>query len=362
MANAVLDAAAQRSAQQASSANPEVRRVPGRPFPGEFALIREVFAPLAAGEKGRVRSPRRRGADRARAWLPAGGQRRHAGRGCPFPRRRSRIPGRAEASARQPVGPRRDGRAAARLPARPRHPGSRSISTGCATSRAGSRRTRSGSPSRWRVATPPRRPALPVSRLPRSARSNPAGRCCARTRPPGEHVYVSGTIGDAALGLRLLQGADMGLARHARDAAIARYRLPEPRLRLGMAVPASAAVDVSDGLIADLGHICLASGLGARIEAGRVPVSGRGAVGARPGRGRDRRSADRRRRLRAGLHRAGGSRQRRPRSRGACPRPRHPDRHHDRRGGGVGARPRRARGWRSASPATRISSACPFCG
>ena len=91
---------------------------------------------------------------------------------------------------------------------------------------------------------------------------------------PGEHVYVSGTIGDAALGLRLLQGADLGLAGDARDAAIARYRVPEPRLRLGMAVPASAAVDVSDGLVADLGHICAASGLGARIEAGRVPVSG----------------------------------------------------------------------------------------
>ena len=98
----------------------------------------------------------------------------------------------------------------------------------------------------------------------------------------GEHVYVSGTIGDAALGLRLLRGADMGLAGQARDAAIARYRVPEPRLRLGMAVPASAAVDVSDGLVADLGHICLASGLGARIEAGRVPVSGpaRAALGS----------------------------------------------------------------------------------
>ena len=90
----------------------------------------------------------------------------------------------------------------------------------------------------------------------------------------GEHVYVSGTIGDAALGLRVLRGEETGLAGHARDAAIARYRVPEPRLRLGMTVPASAAVDVSDGLVADLGHICRASGLGARIEAGRVPLSG----------------------------------------------------------------------------------------
>lgn len=102
----------------------------------------------------------------------------------------------------------------------------------------------------------------------------------------GEHVYVSGTIGDAVLGLRVLQGRDVGLAGRGRDAAVARYRLPEPRLGLGRALPASAAIDVSDGLIADIGHICAASGLGAIVEAGRVPFSGparaalsRGAVG-----------------------------------------------------------------------------------
>ena len=91
---------------------------------------------------------------------------------------------------------------------------------------------------------------------------------------PGDHVYVSGTVGDAALGLRVLRGEDTGLPEDASEAAVVRYRLPEPRLSLGMAVPASAAVDVSDGLVADLGHICAASGLGARIEAARVPLSG----------------------------------------------------------------------------------------
>ena len=92
----------------------------------------------------------------------------------------------------------------------------------------------------------------------------------------GEHVYVSGTIGDAALGLRVLKGEDIGLAGSDREAAIARYRVPEPRLGLGMALSgaAGAAVDVSDGLIADTGHICRASGLGARIELDRVPLSG----------------------------------------------------------------------------------------
>ena len=98
----------------------------------------------------------------------------------------------------------------------------------------------------------------------------------------GEHVYVSGTVGDAALGLRALRGEELDLPEGEREAAIARYRLPEPRLDLGMALPASAAVDVSDGLIADIGHICAASGLGARIEAGLVPLSGaaRSALGS----------------------------------------------------------------------------------
>lgn len=90
----------------------------------------------------------------------------------------------------------------------------------------------------------------------------------------GEHVYVSGTVGDAALGLRELRGEDLGLSEGGREAAIARYRVPEPRLGLGMALPASAAIDVSDGLIADIGHICAASGLGANVEAARVPLSG----------------------------------------------------------------------------------------
>ncbi len=98
----------------------------------------------------------------------------------------------------------------------------------------------------------------------------------------GEHLYVSGTVGDAALGLRILQGEDPGLAAGDRESAVARYRTPEPRLGLGAALAdcgASAAVDVSDGLVADAGHLCAASGVGARIEIGRVPLS-RGARAA----------------------------------------------------------------------------------
>ena len=85
----------------------------------------------------------------------------------------------------------------------------------------------------------------------------------------GDLLYVTGTIGDGALGLRALRGeladADGFLAR--------RYRLPQPRLALRLGGIASAALDVSDGLAQDVGHICRASGVGAEIEAARVPAS-----------------------------------------------------------------------------------------
>ncbi len=92
---------------------------------------------------------------------------------------------------------------------------------------------------------------------------------------PGDGVYASGTIGDAALGLQCLRGELSGLAGDARDGLVARYRLPEPRVELGLALRAvaTAAIDVSDGLAADLGHIAAASGVAITIEAGAVPLS-----------------------------------------------------------------------------------------
>lgn len=90
----------------------------------------------------------------------------------------------------------------------------------------------------------------------------------------GETVYVSGTIGDGTLGLMILDGRI-----EADDAAAAflveRYRLPEPRLGLGAALRgiAGGCADVSDGVVADLGHICSASGLGAEISIEKVPLS-----------------------------------------------------------------------------------------
>ncbi|HEX9809569.1 MAG TPA: thiamine-phosphate kinase [Alphaproteobacteria bacterium] len=103
----------------------------------------------------------------------------------------------------------------------------------------------------------------------------------------GDAVYVSGTIGDGTLGLMALRGELDSLQSDAREAVIMRYRLPQPRLSLGRALAgtASACIDVSDGLIADLGHLCECSRLGARIEAAAVPHSPavRAALDADPG-------------------------------------------------------------------------------
>lgn len=92
---------------------------------------------------------------------------------------------------------------------------------------------------------------------------------------PGERVYVSGSIGDAALGLRVLEGELPSVGAEEQAFLLDRYRLPRPRLGLGrrLCKLASAAADVSDGLVADLGHICTASGVAARIDAQRVPLS-----------------------------------------------------------------------------------------
>ena len=88
----------------------------------------------------------------------------------------------------------------------------------------------------------------------------------------GDEIWVSGSIGDGMLGLGVLQG------RFAADPAghlAGRYRLPRPRLGLGQGLVgiARAAMDVSDGLVQDLGHLCRAGGVAAEIEAGLVPLS-----------------------------------------------------------------------------------------
>ncbi len=91
----------------------------------------------------------------------------------------------------------------------------------------------------------------------------------------GDDLWVSGGIGDGALGLSVAQGGLRGLAAKHRAALLARYRLPQPRLALGQALVgiAHASMDVSDGLVADLGHICKTSRVGATIELDAVPFS-----------------------------------------------------------------------------------------
>lgn len=82
---------------------------------------------------------------------------------------------------------------------------------------------------------------------------------------PGERVFVTGPVGDGHFGLKAIRG-DLDAPRLAE-----RYWLPTPRF--GAAEGTTAAADISDGLIADLGHICRASGVGAVIDLEAVPLS-----------------------------------------------------------------------------------------
>lgn len=109
----------------------------------------------------------------------------------------------------------------------------------------------------------------------------PAGRMVRRgAARAGDRLYVSGTLGDSALGLalRLDPGLAASLQLELADAAelIGRYVRPRPRLALASALRAhaAAAMDLSDGLVKDLGRMAKASSTGATVALARVPVSG----------------------------------------------------------------------------------------
>ena len=91
----------------------------------------------------------------------------------------------------------------------------------------------------------------------------------------GDAVIVTGTIGDAALGLAILQGRATSPDAISRDALVSRYRVPQPRTALAPIVRAyaNAAMDVSDGLAGDLAKLCAASGVSAAINVAKVPLS-----------------------------------------------------------------------------------------
>jgi thiamine-monophosphate kinase len=108
----------------------------------------------------------------------------------------------------------------------------------------------------------------------------PEGQVPRRTgAAPGQRLYVSGTIGDAALGLRLRNDERLALRwdlrRADKERLLDRYLLPEPRLPLAslVATYAASSMDVSDGLVGDAAKLASASKVGLAIDASRIPFS-----------------------------------------------------------------------------------------
>ena len=104
----------------------------------------------------------------------------------------------------------------------------------------------------------------------------PTGQALRRSgAKPGDQIWVSGTIGDGCLGLVVVNGDGLGLSTADQDYLKGQLDLPSPRCGLGMALRglASAAIDVSDGLAADAGHLAQASQVILQIDADCVPLS-----------------------------------------------------------------------------------------
>jgi thiamine-monophosphate kinase len=91
---------------------------------------------------------------------------------------------------------------------------------------------------------------------------------------PGDDIWISGQVGEAALALRYLQQQVTLPAEHI-ESALLRLQAPQPRVSLGLALTqySRCAIDISDGLVADLGHICAASACAAEIQLTALPRS-----------------------------------------------------------------------------------------
>ena len=104
----------------------------------------------------------------------------------------------------------------------------------------------------------------------------PAGEALTRAGAcAGDRIFVSGTLGDAGGGLEIALGRHPPRPAAGADVLMARLRRPTPRLALGAALRgvANAAIDISDGLCQDLGHVLEASDAGARVDARLLPLS-----------------------------------------------------------------------------------------
>lgn len=136
-----------------------------------------------------------------------------------------------------------------------------------------------------------RRPGVPLSATVTAIGAVPQGRMVRRaTARAGDLLFLSGTIGDAALGLLLRhdlgRAAAMGLDAAGARSLVSRYLRPQPRLALAphLLAFASAAMDVSDGLVKDCARLARAAGLAASLDGARLPFSpaARTALGREP--------------------------------------------------------------------------------
>jgi len=90
---------------------------------------------------------------------------------------------------------------------------------------------------------------------------------------PGDAVFVTGTLGDCAAALNIILGKNSILEMS--DRLLQRFYCPQPQIQAGLTLRpvASACIDISDGLVADLGHLCKASGVTAAIQAQLLPIA-----------------------------------------------------------------------------------------